>query len=85
MTVQEFSDGFDTLVDSYRRFKDFDNKEELDSIDFNEYEKSVYLTKAQYEVVLSLYNGKNVSGDSFEKTEETRRYLSSLVKEAFLD
>ena len=84
MTTQEFSDAFDTLVSSYRRFKDFDNKEILDSIEFNEYEKSYFLTKAQDELVIALYNGRNVSGESFESTEELRRYLSNLVKEASL-
>ena len=84
MTTQEFSDAFDTLVSSYRRFKDFDNKETLDSIEFNEYEKSYFLTKAQDELVIALYNGRNVSGESFESTEELRRYLSNLVKEARL-
>lgn len=80
MTLDEFSNEFDTLVSSYRRFKDFDNKENLDSLDFNEYEKSVFLTKAQEEIVIELYNGRNPSLDSFEKTEEIRRYLSNLVK-----
>ena len=84
MTTQEFSDAFDTLVSSYRRFKDFDNKEILDSVEFNEYEKSYFLTKAQDELVIALYNGRNVSGESFESTEELRRYLSNLVKEARL-
>ena len=27
-----------------------------------------------------MYNGKNTFGDSFEKTEEVRRYLSGLIK-----
>ena len=84
MTVQEFSNEFDVLVSSYRRFKDFDSKEELDSIEFNEYEKSFFLTKAQEELVLSLYNGKNSSGDSFESSEEMRRHLGSLVEEIHL-
>ena len=84
MTTQEFSDAFDTLVSSYRRFKDFDNKEILDSIEFNEYEKSYFLTKAQDELVIALYNGRNVSGESFESTEELRRYLSNLIREARL-
>lgn len=84
MITQEFSDAFDTLVSSYRRFKDFDNKEILDSIEFNEYEKSYFLTKAQDELVIALYNGRNASGESFESTEELRRYLSNLVKEARL-
>lgn len=84
MTREEFSDGFDTLVNSYRRFKDFDKQEFLDSIEFNEYEKSLFLTKAQEELVISLYNGKNPYGESFESTEEMRRYLADLVGEKYL-
>lgn len=80
MTLEEFSNGFDTLVNSYRRFKDFDKQEILDSIEFDEFEKSFYLTRAQEEVVVNLYNGRNPYGVSFEGTEELRRYLESLVK-----
>lgn len=80
MNVSEFSNGFDTLVDSYRRFKDFDKKEELDSLEFDEYEKSAFLTMAQDEIVDELYAGKNIFGESFESTEQLRRYLFPLVK-----
>ena len=79
MTLSEFSNGFDTLLSSYRRFKNFDNKEILDSIEIDEYEKSYYLTRAQEELVISYYSGKNIYGDSFESTEELRRLLDSLV------
>lgn len=85
MTLEEFSNGFDTLVSSYRRFKDFDDREILDSIEFDEYEKSFFLTKAQEEVVLSLYNGKNPYNESFEYTEELRRYLANLIEEERLN
>lgn len=85
MTLQEFSNQFDVLVSSYRRFRDFDNREPLDTIEFNEYEKSLYLTKAQEEVVLSLYTGRNSFLQSFEETEELRRYLSNLVMEEQLE
>lgn len=80
MKLEEFSNGFDTLVNSYKRFKDFDRQEILDSIEFNEYEKSLFLTRAQEEIVVNLYNGRNPYGVSFEGTEELRRYLESLVK-----
>lgn len=80
MNNTEFSNAFDTLVGSYKRFKDFDNKEILDSIEFDEYEKSLFLTEAQEEIVVNLYNGRNIYGSSFESTEEMRRYLESLVK-----
>lgn len=85
MTNSEFSNQFDLLVSSYRRFKDFDDRELLDSVEFDEYEKSLYLTKAQEELVLSLYNGRNSSLQSFEETEELRRYLSGLIQEAELE
>lgn len=85
MTTEEFSNEFDTLVSSYRRFKDFDNKELLDSIEFDEYEKSVFLTKAQEELITSYYSGRNSNLHSFENTEEIRRYLSSLVRTAEIE
>ena len=85
MTTEEFSDQFDIMVSSYRRFKDFDNKEIDDSIEFNEYEKSVFLTKAERDIVESLYSGNNKFGDSFESSEELRRDLDSLVITASLE
>jgi hypothetical protein len=84
MTPSEFSNQFDVLVNSYTRFRDFDNKEPRDTIEFDEYEKSLYLTKAQEELVRGLYNGRNSLSESFEQTEELRRYLSDLVVEAEL-
>lgn len=81
MTTEEFSNEFDTLLNSYALSP---NKYGMESspltIELDEYEKSVFLTKAQEDIVISLYNGKNPTGDSFEKTEEIRRYLSDLVK-----
>ena len=78
MTVEEFSNEFDILVNSYRRFKALDHMEQLDSLDFNEYEKSIYLTKAQEEIVKELYSG-TYTGDSFESSEQLRRELDYLV------
>lgn len=80
MTTKEFSNGFDTIVDSYRRFKNFDKQAAYDSIEFNEYEKSLFLTMAQDEVLIGYYTGKNTSSEAFEHTEELRRYLDSLIK-----
>lgn len=79
MTTQEFSDNFDLLLSSYRRFLRFDEQESVDSIQLDEYEKSVLLTLSQENLVKSYYSGKNQFGDSFEKTEEVRRYLDSLI------
>ena len=77
MTLEEFSSEFDVLIQSYSKQLQFGDI--TDSIEFTEYEKSVFLTKAQEELVIELYNGKNPNRDSFEKTEEIRRYLSSLI------
>lgn len=46
----------------------------------NSYEKSVFLTQAQRDIIIGLYSGREVPGISFESTEEARRYLSDLVK-----
>lgn len=73
MNTQEFSNQFDTLISAYY-------KGLSDALTFDEYEKSVFLTEAQEEIVVELYSGKNSFGDSFEKTEEVRRFLSSLNK-----
>ena len=77
MTTEEFSNEFDTILQSYSV------KNELglqNPIAFDEYEKSVFLTKAQEQIIITLYNGKNSSNESLEKTEELRRYLSNIIK-----
>ena len=79
MTTEEFSNEFDTLLNSHSTSSQFDFGNPT-IIELDEYEKSVFLTKAQEEIVIDLYNGKNPLGDSFEKTEEIRRYLSDLIK-----
>lgn len=71
MTTQEFSNEFDVL---------YNNIMSNQAPGLDEYERSVFLTKAQSEIVIDMYNGKNPFGDSFERTEEIRRYLSDLIK-----
>jgi hypothetical protein len=73
MTTEEFSNEFDVLYNS------FAIENNLDTIsDLNEYEKSVFLTEAQNNLVIDSYKGTK-SIDAFESTEEIRRYLSNLV------
>lgn len=76
MTNEEFSNEFDNLVN-----KNIAKPFGVDStpLEFDEYEKSMFLTEAQESVVISLYRG-TLTGDSFEKTEELRRYLNELIK-----
>lgn len=71
MTPQEFSDQFDVFLNSYS------NHEHI--VPLNEYEKSVYLTKAYRELVTRYYNGLNAQGEAFENSEEARRNLQHLV------
>lgn len=68
MTNAEFSNEFDIL---------YNNIMSNQAPGLDNYEKSVFLTKAQEELIISLYKGK-LSLESFESTEELRRYLSSL-------
>lgn len=83
MTTQELSNEFDTLLNSYSTVPPYGDENKLD-ITLDEYEKSVFLTKAQEEIVVEMYTGKNQFGESFERTEEIRRYLSDLVKTVVL-
>lgn len=77
MTNQEFSNEFDTLLNSYSKDTQFGK---VDSFALDEYEKSQFLTTAQEQLVLEYYSGRNHQGESFEQSEEVRRYLSSLYK-----
>lgn len=78
MTTEEFSNEFDILLNSYSNVETFGKIP--NTVEVDEYEKSVFLSKAQEEIVIDLYNGKNPFRDSFEKTEEIRRYLSGLIR-----
>ena len=70
MDVQELSNLFDTLLQpSIVK----DNYGEQNTLAFDEYEKSIFLTKAQEQIVLELYQ-------ELEQSEENRKYLSNLIK-----
>ena len=70
MNVQEFSNTFDTLLQPYIT-KDVNGNQ--NNLAFDEYEKSIFLTKAQEQIVLELYQ-------ELEQSEEVRKYLSNLIK-----
>lgn len=80
MNNEEFSNAFDTALNSYSLQAEFGEGTSKYNITLDEYEKSVFLTEAEYEVFTNLYNGKNIYGDFFEGTEELRRYLDTLVR-----
>lgn len=70
MNIQEFSNSFDTLLQPYIT-KDVNGNQ--NNLAFDEYEKSIFLTKAQEQIVLELYQ-------ELEQSEEIRKYLSNLIK-----
>ena len=70
MDVQELSNLFDTLLQPYIT-KDVSGEQK--TLAFDEYEKSIFLTKAQEQIVLELYQ-------ELEQSEENRKYLSNLIK-----
>lgn len=76
MTIEEFSNEFDVLLNSYITANSPGLGQGLTQLD--EYEKSILLTEAQESIVKDLYNGK-ITGESFESSEELRRSLDALV------
>ena len=79
MTVKEFSDEFDTRLNSYAQQQEFGEGASKLNITLDEYEKSLFLTKAQKEYVIAYYTGKNTFGYSFEEKEYVREALDALV------
>ena len=77
MTIEEFSNEFDVLLNSYAANNPFGTGQGPTQLD--EYEKSILLTEAQEGIVKDLYNGR-LTGEGFESTEEQRRSLDNLVK-----
>jgi hypothetical protein len=73
MNTTEFSNEFDIL---------YDNIASKSAPGIDEYEKSVYLTKAQLELVKSKYNAKgNKYQTGFEASEKRRVDLKELIKD----
>jgi len=67
---EEWENGFDLL---------YQNITSNQAPGLNAYEKSVFLTEAEYAIVIGLYNGS--LKHSFEETEELTSYLANLVSQ----
>lgn len=76
MTTEEMSLEFDIA---------YNNITSNQAPGLNEYEKSVFLTKAQNELIVMYYSGRNNAGVLFDSTEEGRSYLSSLLSKYHVD
>lgn len=84
MTTKEFSDAFDALLNGYSTQMNFGDSASMGGRVLDEYEKSLFLTQAQEQIIVELYTGRNDKTSSFEKTEELRSNLKGLIRTATL-
>lgn len=85
MKTQEFSDAFDTLLNSYNTQANFGEEASKVEITLDEYEKSVLLTQAQDIIVKSyFYKEQNAQGQGFDESSRRQVDFSSLIKTATL-
>ena len=70
MNIPEFDTEFDIL---------YNNIMSNMAPGLNGYEKSVFLTMGQEQLIKEVYTGSG-NGLSFEETQEVRRYLDALIK-----
>ena len=86
MTIQEFSNTFDTLLNSYNTQSQFGEQASKREIVLDEYEKSVLLTQAQDIIVKSYFDGTlNQQGQGFDDSARRQIDFSSLIKIAELN
>lgn len=80
MTTEEFSNSFDVLLSSYKYKSEFGEQSSIGDVNLDEYEKSIFLTQAQDNVVKRYFTRTlNPAGEGFD--DSTRRQLdfSSLI------
>lgn len=80
MNTEEFSNTFDTVLNSYSQQAAFGEAASKAEITLDEYEKSVFLTEAQEQIVVECYTGRSEKGAPFERTEELRNNLRNLIR-----
>lgn len=86
MTIQEFSNTFDTLLNSYNVQAQFGEQTSRADIVLDEYEKSVLLTQAQDLIIKSYFDGSlNNQGQGFDDSTRRQVDFSSLIKIAILE
>lgn len=74
MTNEEFSNTFDTMLSSYAHNAQFSEQTSLADVSLDEYEKSVFLTQAQDQIVKTYFERHlNSNGEGFD--DSTRRQL----------
>lgn len=81
MTTQEFSNMFDTLLNSYNTEATFGEATSKADIVLDEYEKSVLLTQAQDFIVKSYFDRTlNYQGQGFDDSSRRQVDFSTLIK-----
>ena len=86
MTTKEFSDTFDTLLNSYNTPAQFGEQASRREIVLDEYEKSVLLTQAQDIIVKSYFDGSlNQAGQGMDDSPRRQIDFSSLIRVAELE
>ena len=76
MTTKEFSEKFDTMLNSFSSINDVYSTENISSIKLDEYEKSVFLTQAQLQLIKESY------ALGLEADEYTRSIIGSITHSA---
>lgn len=80
MTTQEFSNMFDTLLNSYNSQSVFGEGAAKSEIVLDEYEKSVLLTQAQDIIVKTYFDNRlNPQGQGFDESSRRQIDFSSLI------
>lgn len=84
MTTQEFSNTFDTLLNSYNSQAQFGEQTSKTDLVLDEYEKSVLLTQAQDIIVKQYFDKNNNLGQGIDDSNRRQMDFSSLITVAKL-
>lgn len=80
MTIQEFSNAFDTLLNSYNAKANFGEGAARTDIVLDEYEKSVFLTQAQDIIIKSYFSSAtNPQGEGIDDSTRRQVDFSGLI------
>jgi len=85
MDKKEFSDKFDTLLNSYKTSVPYGYEEGSFDFTLNEYEKSIYLTQAQEQLARGYFTSTTDVDTTFEGSENARKSMEALVYDAVLE
>lgn len=84
MDVKEFSDKFDTLLNSYKTSVPYGYEQGNFDFTLNEYEKSIYLTQAQEAKVANYFSSNTDLNSTFEGSDNARKSIEALVTDKTL-